>query len=174
MLPDAPDLADINRSSPDQALAVLQSTFENSPWVAERALADRPFASVQALHDAMMRVVRGASETEKLLLLRAHPELAGREAQAGSMTIESTGEQGRLGLTALTAAELARMTSLNARYREKFGFPCIIALRDHGSRTSVMDEMERRLANGKDAEVENAIGQIGSITRGRLRALLRS
>jgi chitin deacetylase len=142
--------------------------FERSPWVAERAWRRGPFASKDALHAAMLQAVREASREEQLALIRAHPELAGAEAVAGRMTAASTGEQGRLGFDRLPADDFARMQRLNRAYREKFGFPCIVALKLHQTRDSVMAEMERRLANGAEAEVANALEQIGHIARGRL------
>ncbi len=116
----------------------------------------------------MMELVRGAPLERKLQLARAHPELAGREAQAGALTVDSSSEQARLGFTALSSEEFRKMAALNRGYREKFGFPCIVALRLHSSRESVMAEMEERLANDADTELANALEQIGYITRGRL------
>ena len=126
------------------------------------------FRSVGELHAAMMAAVREASRAEQLALVRAHPELAGAEAVAGRMTPESTGEQGRLGFTALKREEFLRMQALNRAYREKFGFPCIVALRLHASKESVMEEMHRRLANDPETEIKAALEQIGHIARGRL------
>jgi OHCU decarboxylase len=141
--------------------------FEHSPWVAERAWRQRPFASADALHRAMMGAVEGASPREKLALVRAHPELAGGEA----LTVDSSSEQGRLGFHRLSKDELERMSGLNRRYRDKFGFPCIVALRLHANRDSVMREMERRLGNNAHTELANALEQIGHISRGRLEKL---
>lgn len=149
-------------------VAELGAVFEHSPWVAERAFERRPFRSVDELHAAMMDAVRAASPAERLALLRAHPELAGAEAKAGTMTHHSTGEQGRLGLNRLTAEEFQRIAGINRRYREKFGFPCIVALKLHASRDTVIDEMERSLDNSPDEEFGRALEQIGHITRGRL------
>jgi OHCU decarboxylase len=142
--------------------------FERSPWVAERAWRRGPFASTDALHGAMMQAVREATREEQLALIRAHPELAGAEAVEGRMTVASTGEQGRLGFDRLSPDDFGRMQRINRAYREKFGFPCIVALRLHASRDSVMDEMQRRLANDPEVEVRNALEQIGHIARGRL------
>jgi chitin deacetylase len=109
-----------------------------------------------------------ASRDEKLQLARAHPELAGGEA----LTVASTREQVRLGFNALSRQELEEMNRLNRSYREKFGFPCIVALRLHADRQSVMAEMRRRLENDAAAELDNALEQIGHITRGRLERIV--
>jgi len=147
-----------------------RGVFEHSPWVAERAWGKQPFASVDALHREMMAVVRAGSREEQLALIRAHPELAGDE----TLTISSASEQGRLGFDRLSRAERERMRELNKSYREKFGFPCIVALKLHASRDSVMDEMQRRLKNDMQSEIRNALEQIGHITRGRLEKLWAS
>ena len=145
--------------------------FEHTPQIAERAhraglTADHD--AVDALHAALMRTAQAMSQDEKLALIRAHPELAGREAAAGTLTDDSTGEQGRLGFTALSPAEFARVSDINRRYREKLGFPCIVALALHATRDTVISEMDRRVANDAEMEVNNALEQIGHITRGRL------
>ena len=166
------DIATVNSLDPDAFRAAFGHVFEHSPWVAERAFARRPFASLDALHAAMMEAVESADADERLALIRAHPELGGREARAGALTPDSSTEQGRLGLTALSRDELDRLDRLNDAYRARFGFPCIIALRLHRDRQSVWAEFERRLANDRDAEIRNAVAQIGAITRGRLSKLV--
>jgi chitin deacetylase len=142
--------------------------FEHSPWVAKRAWNKRPFGSVEALHAAMKQAVAQATMEERLALVRAHPELAGAEASEGALTVDSSSEQARLGFLQLTREELEAMARLNRRYRERHAFPCIVALRLHASRASVVAEMERRLTNDSSTEMSNALEQIGHITRGRL------
>ena len=154
----------------DQAafIGIFGGVFEHSPWVALRAWKKRPFRSIDALHEAMLEAVREANRDKQLALIRAHPELAGSEATGGRLTPDSSTEQRRLGLAALSAGEFARMAELNRRYREKFGFPCIVALKLHASRASVTAEMERRRGNDAGTEIANALDQIGHIARGRL------
>ena len=151
--------------------AAFGGVFEHSPWIAERAFAARPFASVDALHAAMTDAVKRAGRDEQVALLRAHPELAGKEAQAGTMTGDSTAEQGGAGLNALSREEMARISDLNRRYREKFGFPFIIAVRQH-TKDGIFGEFERRLALAPDAELETCLGQVFVITRLRLDGLI--
>ncbi|MGH8689817.1 MAG: 2-oxo-4-hydroxy-4-carboxy-5-ureidoimidazoline decarboxylase [Burkholderiales bacterium] len=165
-------LAEINRFDQAGFAGLLGAVFERSPWVAERAWERRPFRSVAELHTAMEDAVSRASPGEQLALVRAHPELAGGEAQEGKMSVDSSSEQGRLGFHALSRRELQRMTDLNRRYREKFGFPCIVALRLHATRQSVMAEMELRIRKDREEEIQAALAQIGHITRGRLEKLL--
>lgn len=165
-------LAEINRLEPAAFVTLLGAVFEHSPWVAERAWRERPFRTLDELERAMAGAVERASREEQLALVRAHPELAGREAGEGSLTAASSGEQGRLGFTSLTKPEVERMSRINHAYREKFGFPCIVALRLHATRRGVMEEMENRIHNTSEAELRAALEQIGHIARGRLERLV--
>lgn len=162
----------LNETSPDQFVALLGAIVEHSPWVAEAAASRRPFSTIDLLHRTMMQIVAEAPAAQKLALIQAHPELAGREAVAGEMTPASTGEQARLGLDRLPALEFDEITRLNRAYRERFGFPCIVALRLHQTRSEVLKEMERRLANDRATEIGLALEQIGYIARGRLQKLV--
>ena len=159
-------LEEVNALGKVEFVARLGGVFEHSPWTAERAWHKRPFRSVDELHRALLAAV--VSKEEKLQLARAHPELAGSE----SLTVDSASEQGRLGFNRLSRSALEEMNRLNRSYREKFGFPCIVALRLHADRQSVMREMRRRLANDADTELANAFEQIACITRARLEELV--
>jgi OHCU decarboxylase len=163
-------LEEVNSLGKREFVARLGGVFEHSPWIAERAWHKRPFRSLEDLHRAMLDAV--ASKEEKLNLVRAHPELACGESLEGKMSVDSTSEQARLGFDRLSRKELEEMNQLNRSYREKFGFPCIVALRLHADRASVMAEMKRRLANDAPTELSNALGQIGHIARGRLEKIL--
>lgn len=146
--------------------------YEHSPWIAERAFAHRPFSDRQALHLALYGVVLAADENERVALLNAHPELAGKEAEAGSLTASSRAEQGSAGLDALSAADFAWLREHNRLYRERFGFPFIIAVRLH-SRASIFAALEGRLANTRAQELQNAVAQVGEIARLRLNDLIQ-
>jgi OHCU decarboxylase len=162
------ELSELNALGEREFVAQLGGVFEHSPWVAQRAYAARPFASLEALHESMMSAVRAAGREQQVALVCAHPELAGAEAKEGRLTVDSSSEQARLGFTSLSREEFFRMADLNRRYREKHGFPCIVALRLHATRDSVMQEMERRIGGDTRAELAAALAQIGHITRGRL------
>ncbi|HKX38510.1 MAG TPA: 2-oxo-4-hydroxy-4-carboxy-5-ureidoimidazoline decarboxylase [Burkholderiales bacterium] len=159
-------LEEVNALGKAEFVARLGGVFEHSPWIAERAWHKRPFRSIDELHRAMLDAA--SSRDEKLELARAHPELAGGEA----LTVASTSEQARLGFNALSRKELEEMNRLNRSYRDKFGFPCIVALRLHADRQSVMAEMKRRLENDAGTELDNALEQVGHITRGRLEKIV--
>ena len=163
-----PELVRLNGISAFSFVATLGGIFEHSPWVAARAATQRPFKTTRELHNAMVACVRSAGDAEQLALIRAHPELAGKEATAGTLTDASTSEQNRLGLTQLDAPTFKRLADLNARYRDKFGFPCIIALRRHATVTGVLADFEGRLTNARALEIDRALSEIAVITRGRL------
>jgi 2-oxo-4-hydroxy-4-carboxy-5-ureidoimidazoline decarboxylase len=165
------DLTTLNAMDRDAFVAVLGPAFENAPWVAAEAWSERPFASVAALHAAMLDVVRRAPEQRRLAFLCGHPELAGREAQSGTMTAESTGEQSSAGLNALTGAERDEMQRLNRAYRERHGFPFIIAVRAN-TKQQIFEAMRARTSQATEIERGVAIEQIGLITRGRIDALV--
>lgn len=161
----------INAMDRTEFVKTFGGIFENSPWVAERTWAERPFADPNTLHAAMCAVVRSAPIEEQLTLLRAHPDLAGKEAQAGTMTDHSVSEQASAGLNALTKMEMARIAQLNSAYRAKHGFPFIIAVRRH-TKDSIFQEFERRLHNENHAELGEDLSQVFIITALRLQALV--
>jgi OHCU decarboxylase len=163
----------INRMDRLEFVDTFGAVYEHSPWVAERSLARRPFANRAALVAAMHEVVTGAPREAQLALIRAHPELAGTEAATGRLTAHSSGEQARLRFNSLGRTESRRMAELNRRYRDRHGFPCVIALALHATRESVFDELERRICNDTESEVARALEQIGHIARGRLEKLVR-
>ena len=148
--------------------APLEDLFEHSPWVAART--PPPWASADALHDALMATVRAAPHADQLALIRAHPELG--PPHGAELTPASGTEQSRLGYTTLTATEAADLAALNAAYRGRFGQPCIIPLAAHPTRDSVHHEMQARLGNTPAQEHEAALAAIAIITRARLDRLL--
>ncbi|MBY0612821.1 MAG: 2-oxo-4-hydroxy-4-carboxy-5-ureidoimidazoline decarboxylase [Beijerinckiaceae bacterium] len=162
------ELDRLNVASREAFVARLGELYEHSPWIAERAWEQRPFRHLRHLHDCMQSVVEAASQDEKIALFRAHPELAGKEALDGTLTAASSGEQGRLGIDRLSGADLDWLSRMNRAYRDRHGFPCIVALRRHASRQTVFSEIQARTEQGTEAEIAAAIEQIGIITRGRL------
>ncbi|USQ94690.1 2-oxo-4-hydroxy-4-carboxy-5-ureidoimidazoline decarboxylase [Caulobacter sp. RL271] len=160
-------LARLNSMNQTGFATALGFAFELSPWVVERAWTERPFASVEAMHAAMMAVLDAASTADKLALIRAHPELAGKAAIAKALTAESNAEQASAGLDKLTPEEFARFHQLNAAYTARFGFPFIIAVRLN-DKASILRAMAARAANDEEAEIAEAIQQIGLISKLRL------
>ena len=150
------------------------SVFEHSPWIAERAFRlelGPAHDSAGGLHNALARMFRSASEDERLGVLKAHPDLAGKLAAAKRLTKESTAEQASAGLNALTDAERARFTELNTAYTEKFGFPFIIAVKGL-DKAQILDAFERRIANEREEEFATASAQVERIALLRLKDML--
>lgn len=164
-------LSDLNSRSPADFVAALGSIFEHSPWVAERVVSMRPFDSRLTLHEAMCAAVLNASADEQLALIRAHPELAGRSAARGELTAASTREQKGAGLADCTAEDLTRIRALNARYRERFGFPFVLAVKGHNT-ASIIAALERRVSHDVAEEQSVALDQIGRIAGFRLADLI--
>ena len=165
-------LDQINAAAPDEFVRLLDGAYEHSPWVAERALARRPFASLAQLKVALSDAVRDAGRELQLALVRAHPELAAKPSVATALTAESSGEQRRVGLTDCTPDELATLRRLNADYRAKFGFPFVLAVRGPRgaglSRQQIIATFERRLANHPDFELAECLRNIHRIAEIRL------
>lgn len=145
--------------------------FEHSPWVAEGAWERRPFTDLAHVHQAMVEVVRTSPRERQLLLLRAHPELWGREARERRMTADSVTEQALAGLFALTPEQADRIERMNAQHQQKFGFPFIIAAMKN-TREQILSEFERRLGLDADAAFEAALQQVEVITSLRIGRLL--
>ncbi|MFT7771874.1 2-oxo-4-hydroxy-4-carboxy-5-ureidoimidazoline decarboxylase [Roseateles sp.] len=165
-------LEKLNSAGTADFVALLDGTYEHSPWIAERAATARPFATLAALKVALARVVREASVEEQLGLIRAHPELAGKAAVAGELTAESTNEQQKAGLTACTPEEFAKLQQLNADYNARFGFPFILAVRGPRgtgfTRQQIIATFERRLRAHPDLERAECLRQIHRIAEIRL------
>lgn len=166
-------LQTLSQSTQADFISTLGSIFEHSPWVAERAWHARPFDNVERLHAAMFDVVVSADRQARLKLIRAHPELAGKEAAAGALTVESTGEQRQAGLDRCSADELARLSTLNAAYRQRFGFPFVIAVKGL-CKHEIMDALATRMRHDTETEFNTCIHEIGKIARFRLDALLNN
>ena len=148
-------------------VAAVGPVFEHSPWVAERAWSHRPFADLASMHDVMTRQVLQASRDEQLALLRAHPDLGAR----ARMSAASEGEQAGAGLDRLNTVQYERLCAANARYRDRFGFPFLFAVK--GSTASdILAALEARVDGTWDAEFETALGQVFRIALFRLQDLV--
>jgi len=151
----------------DAFVASFGGVFEDSPWIAARAWDRGPFASVAELHAAMVAVVDAAPGEARAALIRAHPELAGKAAIAGTLTPESTREQAAAGLDRLTPEQHARILALTASYRERFGFPFVVCAREHDA-DSIIATAAARLAHDPDEEERAALAEIAKIAALRL------
>lgn len=165
-------LDELNSVSGRRFVERLGGVFEHSPWVAAEAAKARPFTSLSALHLAMVAAVRASEETKQLELIRAHPDLAGKAARAGELSVDSKQEQAGAGLDRLSEEEYRRFHELNAAYKERFDFPFIIAVRGH-TKESILGAFAERLRNSRDTEKRRALAEIAKIARFRLDALIK-
>lgn len=160
-------LAELNACSRQDFVAALANIFEYSPWIAEQAASQRPFAGVVPLFAAMKSAVDRASPELRLALIKAHPDLANKTQRAAGLTAESSAEQNSVGLDRLSDAEYDAFERVNNAYRTKFGFPYIVCVRRH-SKDSILRDFERRLPNDAATETQKSIEEICRIAALRL------
>ena len=151
-------------------VATYGPLFEHSPWVAERAWAKRPFADRDDLHAKLCEAMYEAPRERQIALVRAHPDLAGKAAIEGTLTPDSRREQSSAGLDRLSPDEYEALTGANAAYRERFGFPFVICVRDH-DKDSILAAVRERLRNDPETELRTALGEIARIAHHRLEAM---
>jgi 2-oxo-4-hydroxy-4-carboxy-5-ureidoimidazoline decarboxylase len=172
-VPTPTTLTHLNACPADEFVAAVGPIFEHSPWIAAAVAPARPFASRDALHAALCDVVRAAGEERQLALIRAHPDLVGREVrqQTERLTAESSREQAAAGLMDLTPDDIARFDRYNTAYKARFGFPFVICAR-RNKKEAILHAFPERLTHTRDEEIAAALEQIFEIARLRLEDLL--
>jgi OHCU decarboxylase len=166
-------LPKINQLERAEFTRTVGPVFEHSPWIAEMAWSKRPFFNVDELHRTMCGIVREADLEKQIALIRAHPDLVGRAALAGTLTRESTREQAGAGLNQLSPDEISLFQSQNTAYREKFGFPFVICARLN-KKEAILTGFQKRLPNTREQEVHIALEEIFKIAEFRLYDLISS
>ena len=156
-------IAQLNEMSQAEFTETLGGIWEETPEIAERAWQDRPFEDLNALYRAMIAVVDNMSEVEQLALIKAHPDL-GSKAKMAEASVQ---EQAGVGLDRLSESEYRHFQSLNRAYKDKFGFPFIIAVKEH-TKESILQAFEVRLKNTPEREKQQALTEIGKIAQLRL------
>jgi OHCU decarboxylase len=160
---DAFALVDLELSEREAFMARFGALYEHSPWVAERAF--RPGIADGEVADALRDAMHAASEAEQLALIRAHPDLG---EKVGVLTAHSRSEQAGLGLDRLERGEYERFMATNAAYRDRFGIPFVVCVREHGTPASILANADARLGNTREQEIATALGEIAKIARLRL------
>ena len=160
-------IAQFNQISQTEFVERLGAVFEETPTIADRVWHQRPFADVNDLHQKMTAIVKAMSQTDQLTLIRAHPDL-GTKAKMAEASVQ---EQSGIGLDRLTAQEYARFQFLNQAYKDKFGFPFIVAVKNH-SKSSILEAFEQRLNNSLSVEITQALLEISTIAHFRLISLI--
>ena len=157
----------VNELDREGFVARYGSLFEHSPWVAEQAWRSRPFGSVEEMWRAFEDAMYAAPWERQMDLIRAHPDLAGKAAVAGELTQESRREQASAGLDRLSPGEFEAFTRMNREYREKFGLPMVVCVREH-TKESILENVRSRLENPRDEEIRTALAEISKISHYRL------
>ncbi len=166
-MPHKYTIEEVNGLDQGEFVSRFGALYERSPWVAEAAWRERPFAGPAELHEAFVKAMHEAPRERRLALIRAHPDLAGKVALAGELTAESAREQTSAGLDRLTPEEYEDFQRLNSAYRDKFGFPFIVCVREH-SKETILASAAARLGHSRPEEVETALGEIAKIAHLRL------
>jgi 2-oxo-4-hydroxy-4-carboxy-5-ureidoimidazoline decarboxylase len=166
-------LDELNAASRTEFLAALGDIFEYSPWVAEIAAEQRPFATLASLYQGLQAALLAAEPDRQLAVIKAHPDLAGKAARAGTLTPDSTAEQASAGLDRLSEAEYAAFGRLNKTYKTRFGFPFIVCARRHTTE-SILHQLERRCEHDAETERAAAIAEILRIVALRLDQRVRA
>ncbi len=167
------DLAERIPTEAGPFVARFGGVVELSPWVAERAFVDGPFADAMSLHEAFHRALHAAERALQLEVLRAHPELAAeRVIPRESLTAESRGEQASAGLDRLADERRLALAATLATYRERFGFPFIVCVRDHGSIDVIEELAHERVQREHELEFATALHEVSAIARHRIHDLV--
>ena len=160
-------------NSSDQAAftSIVGPVFEHSPWIAEATWTRKPFQNLDGLHRALCDTVRASGEEKQLELIRAHPDLVGRAALAGTLTQSSMAEQSSAGLSKLSPEEIATFQKYNRAYRDKFGFPFVICARLN-KKEAILTAFPIRLENSREQEIKTALEEIYKIAYFRLQDIV--
>ena len=165
-------LQEINAFDQEGFVQALASLFEGPPWIVRLACQKRPFADLAQLQQALSRIMYSAPVEQQVALLRAHPDLVGRAALAGTLTPSSTREQAAAGLDTLSSEEIADFARLNAAYQERFDFPFVICAREN-KKESILAGFSTRLQHNREQEIAIALDEVAKICSLRLSDLVR-
>ena len=162
-------ITELNQMSQGEFTKALGDIWEDTPEIAEKAWQKKPFLNLDSLYKSMVDIVNDMNQEEQLALIKAHPDLGSKVKMAEA----SIQEQAGVGLDRLSESEYQRFQTLNQTYKDKFGFPFIIAVKNH-TKESILQEFETRLKNTKEREKQQALVEISKIARLRLESLFES
>jgi 2-oxo-4-hydroxy-4-carboxy-5-ureidoimidazoline decarboxylase len=162
-------IAELNQLSQDAFVEAIGSVYEHTPSIAAQVWMSRPFQDVVHLHQTMATLIEHMEPTQQLALIQAHPDLGSKAKMADA----SVKEQSGVGLDRLSSEEFDRFQRLNQAYRDKFGFPFIVAVKNH-TKESILDEFDRRLQNSVEQEMSQALAEINQIAQFRLNDIIQS
>jgi len=163
----------LNGFDREEFVRLIGPIFEHSPWIAEETWPKKPFPDLDVLHKSLCETVHNAQADKQLALIRAHPDLVGKAALAGTLTSASTSEQASAGLDRLSQEEITMFVKYNAGYREKFGFPFVICARLN-KKQAILNAFPVRLKHSREQEIKTALEEIGKIAYLRLRDIVQT
>lgn len=156
-------MAAVNGLSETAFVEAFGELFEQSPALARALAQQRPFESGAAMQAAIAPILQSLSPEAQVAFLCAHPDL-GSKAKMAEASVQ---EQAGAGLDQLSPAEFARFQQLNQAYRARFGFPFIIAVRNH-TKDSILAAFEERLQHSVAVERDRALSEVQTIIGFRL------
>lgn len=160
-------LQELNMLDQERFVQALGGLFEGPPWIIAQAWHQRPFADPNHLLQALCSIMYAAPVEQQIMLLRAHPDLVGRAALAGTLSSASTGEQAAAQLDRLSPEEVATFQRLNAQYHQRFGFPFVICAREN-KKESILVGFASRLQHTREQEISLALAEVAKICSFRL------
>lgn len=164
-------LQELNALAQERFVQALGGLFEGPPWIVAQAWHQRPFADPNHLLQTLCSIMHTAPVEQQVLLLRAHPDLVGRAALAGTLSPASASEQAAAQLDRLTPEEIATFQQLNAQYQQRFGFPFVICAREN-KKESILTGFASRLQNTREQEIPLALAEVAKICSFRLYDLI--
>lgn len=165
-------LTELNHQPLEVFIRSIGPVFEHSPWIAESTAPQRPFTDLKSMHDALCQTVMNAGLDRHLALIRAHPDLVGKAALAGTLTLQSTAEQASAGLNKLSAEDIGTFQKLNEAYMARFGFPFVICAREN-KKEAILKGLQLRMASSPEAEIKTALEEIKKIAYLRLQDIVQ-
>ncbi len=166
-------LQEINAFDQDMFVERLGELFEGSPWIVVETWHNHPFISIDHLYTTLCTVMYNAPVERQIVLLKSHPDLVGRAALAGTLSLASTHEQASAGLDDLSPEEIATFTRYNQTYRDRYGFPFVICAREN-KKEAILAGLESRMRHSREQEIAIALGEVAKICKLRLDDLLRA
>ena len=156
----------INKLSRSEFVEIFANIFEKTKWIAEKLYNQKPFDDFKDLCSKMLGIFETAGKETQLKILGAHPDLADK-VTVNLLTSNSWSEQSNAGLDQCSEEEFNEFKNLNKSYRQKYGFPFVIAVKGK-NKIEILSEFRKRVLNSVDEEFNEAIIQVGKIANLRL------
>ena len=158
----------VNKLNKSDFISIFGNVFEKTEWIAEKCYDSKPYNNVQELVNKMMEVFENSIKEKHLEILNSHPDLAVKK----KLTKESENEQANANLNQCTNEEFEEFNKLNKKYKKKFGFPFIIAVKGK-NKNEILNIFRQRITNNINLEFEEAKKQVKKIATFRLSEIIK-